>query len=83
MKTIGNEMKFYGYIVALQAEPVMTATFQYGEKRTTWKVPDAKLFRALALRLTSMAICKTKFETWGYDKLDICKTKGGWYVETP
>src|SRR6185369_13349451 len=56
MDTIGEEEKFYGYVIGLQVErhpepkPVGTrlyATFEYNGEVSVWEVPDPKLFEIL------------------------------------
>ena len=82
MDTIGEEEKFYGYIIGLQVESCPTddrvgdklyATFEYRGKPTVWRVPDAELFRILSEFLCGMAQDRAGGAGYGCCKLWIKK----------
>ena len=92
MDTIGEEEKFYGYVIGLQVErhpepkPVGTrlyATFEYNGEVSVWEVPDPKLFEILSGHLCSMAITRSDLGEYGYDKVWIEKRDGKWLVDLP
>lgn len=89
-----TETKFYGYLVGLsvghmedqhgKSDIGLYALFHYGNKDTTYIVPDLKLFKILSRHLNSMAWHNVNVaEGIGYDKLWIGKEGKNWEVSLP
>ena len=91
MNTIGEDEKFYGYIIGLQVErcptervgKLLVATFEYRDEVKMWIVPDPRLFKILAGYLCSMAEFRVGGEDYGYSKLWIKRQNGKWDVRLP
>ena len=92
---IGEEDKFYGYIVGLwiglapdwndrdNLDRSLYALFEYNYERTLYRVPDEELFKILTGHLYSMAWIRKNTDDYGYDKFWIKKEAGKWEVDLP
>lgn len=92
--TIGEEAKFYGYIIGVSLErsgdelsgetpTKMFAMFEYNGEKSVYEVPDIELFRQLAGHLLSNAEMRAEHGEYGYAKLWIEKKDGKWDVDLP
>jgi hypothetical protein len=90
---IGPEEKFYGYIIGLGigvSDPLndyqdrnLYALFEYNCVRSTWIVPDEKLFKILSKYLCGDAWIIKNTDDHGYNKLWIEQKEGKWIVNLP
>lgn len=89
--TIADERKFYGYIIGVSLErssddlmadvPIrMFAMFEYNNEKSVYEVPDIALFEILTSHLLNNARMRADHGDYGYAKLWIEKTPGGWDV---
>ena len=88
---IGQEARFYGYIIGVSIGPAqaegsgrgMFATFEYNEGTKIYEVPDIVLFRKLMNHLVSMQLARKAGDSYGIDKLWIEKVGRKWVVSLP
>ena len=91
---IGEEPRFYGYVVGLSLErgdlpgspevpQRMFARFEHGVKVSIAEVPDHELFSILAGHLCDNARMRNEHEDYGYAKVWIEKKDGQWHVDLP
>lgn len=93
IETIGPKENFYGYITGVGIEQNwnpengsasrMYATFEYNEETIIWAVPDYELFSILTEFLRLMAFERSHSDSYGMQKLWICKQNGKWIVNLP
>jgi hypothetical protein len=95
LPVIGEQEKFYGYIVGVGVETDkgmdkekycgMYAAFEYNGEVTIWSVPDPDLFEILSSHLVGMAKIRwdTTGDDYGYSKLWISKKGEKWDVDLP
>jgi hypothetical protein len=93
LPTIGEEAKFYGYIVGLSVGLCDAGTeqldrhpyvmFEYNDQRNVWIVPDDNLFGILSRYLVKTAWERKNIDGCGHNKVWIEKRNGRWEVSLP